>query len=112
MNVIPQVRMFFKAEGRANLFDMLRRIKTSARQTYTRCGTGSVVMFDYAESPLCTNGRFRISELTSNVPYAVRSTLRNDGKGLAKKIRIISVVYKTRAKLNCIIYIRKSQIVN
>ena len=69
--VIPQVRMFFKAEGRANLFDMLRRIKTYARQTYTRCVTGSVVMFDYAESPLCTNGRFRISELTSNVPYAV-----------------------------------------
>ena len=49
-------------------------------RTYTRCGTGSVVMFDYAESPMCTNGRFRISELTSNVPYAVRSTLRNDGE--------------------------------
>ena len=42
----------FKAEDRANLFDMLRRIKTSARQTYTRYGTGSVVMFDYAESPI------------------------------------------------------------
>ena len=54
MNVIPRVRMFFKAEGRANMFDMLRRIKTSARQTYTRYGTGSVVMFDYAESPMKT----------------------------------------------------------
>ncbi len=53
-NVIPQVRMFLKAEDRANLFDMLRRIKTSARQTYTRYGTGSVVMFDYAESPFET----------------------------------------------------------
>ncbi len=57
MNVIPQVR------------------------TYTRYGTGSVVMFDYAESPLCTNGRFRINELTSNVPFAVRSVLRNDNVG-------------------------------
>ena len=42
--------MFFKAEGRANLFDMLRRIKTSARQTYTRYEAESVVMFDCAES--------------------------------------------------------------
>ena len=56
-NVIPQVRMFLKAEDRANLFDMLRRIKTSARQTYTRYGTGSVVMFDYAESPISTQRR-------------------------------------------------------
>ena len=47
-------------------------------RTYTRYGTGSVVMFDYAESPIRTQRRFRISELTSNVPYAVRSTLRND----------------------------------
>ena len=51
-NVIPQVRMFFKAEGRANLFDMLRRIKTYARQTITRYGTGSVILFNYAESPI------------------------------------------------------------
>ena len=80
MNVIPQVRMFFKAEGRANLFDMLRRIKTSARQTYTRYGTGSVVMFDYAESPISTQRRFRTDRLTSNVPYAVRFVLRNDSK--------------------------------
>ena len=29
--------------------------------------------------------KFRISELTSNVPYAVRSTLRNDFSFLAKK---------------------------
>ncbi len=57
-------------------------------RTYTRYGTGSVVMFDYAESPLCPAGRFRISELTSNVPYAVRSTLRNDGFGLLGKTRI------------------------
>ena len=55
-------------------------------------------MFDYAESPLCTNGRFRISELTSNVSYAVRSTLRNDGKGVAKKSEF-SVVCKTRANI-------------
>ncbi len=53
-------------------------------------------MFDYAESPISTQMRFRISELTSNVPYAVRSTLRNDGKGLAKKSEF-SVVCKTRA---------------
>ena len=50
-NVIPQVRMLFKAEGRANLFDMLRRIKTYARQTITQYGTGSVLLFNYAESP-------------------------------------------------------------
>ena len=61
-------------------------------------------MFDYAESPISTQRRFCISELTSNVPYAVRSTLQNVGK----KIRIISVVCKTRAKTNkprrCYIY--------
>ena len=51
-------------------------------------------MFDYAESPISTQRRFRISELTSNVPYAVRSTLRNDGKG---DFRINSVVCKTTA---------------
>ena len=80
--------MFFKAEGRANLFDMLRRIKTYARQTITRYGTGSVILFNYAESPIETFSigdyslrfvkEFRINELTSNVPYAVRSVLRND----------------------------------
>ena len=32
----------------------------------------------YPKSPLCTNGRFRINRLTSNVPYAVRFVLRND----------------------------------
>ena len=72
--------MFFKAEGRANLFDMLRRIKTSAGQTYTRYGTGSVVMFDYAESPVCTERRFRINEFTRLVPAPVLSVLRNDRK--------------------------------
>ncbi len=50
-------------------------------------------MFDYAESPLCTIWRFRINELTSNVPFAVRSVLRNDN--VEAKIRIISVVCKT-----------------
>ncbi len=109
MNVIPQVRMFFKAEGRANLFDMLRRIKTSARQTYnlfdmlrriktsarqtyTRYGTGSVVSRSLSMSK-CGNPRgdcslrfaklqaaFRTDRLTSNVPYAVRFVLRNDSK--------------------------------
>jgi hypothetical protein len=48
-------------------------------RTYTRYGMWSVVMFDYAESPITSQRRllslFRISELTSNVPYAVRSTL-------------------------------------
>ncbi len=68
--------MFFKAEGRANLFDMLRRIKTSARQTYTRYEAESVVMFDCAESPM--KRRFRTDRLTSIVPYAVRFVLRND----------------------------------
>ena len=90
MNVIPQVRMFLKAEGRANLFDMLRRIKTSARQTYTRYGTGSVVSRSLSMSK-CGNPRgdcslrfaklqaaFRTDRLTSNVPYAVRFVLRND----------------------------------
>ena len=47
-------------------------------RTYTRYRMGSVVMFNCAESPISTQRRFRISELTSNVPYAVRSTLRND----------------------------------
>ena len=72
--------MFLKAEDRANLFDMLRRVKTSARQTYTRYGTGSVVMFDYAESPLSTKMRFRIDRLTRLVPTPVRFVLRNDVK--------------------------------
>jgi len=76
--VIPQARMFFKAESRANLFDMLRRIKTSARQTYTRYGTVSVVMFGYAESPINTHRRSRIDRLTRLVPAPVRFVLRND----------------------------------
>ena len=51
----------------------------------TRYGTGSVVktairnLLQYYRSR-----RFRISELTSNVPYAVRSTLRNDFPFLAE----------------------------
>ena len=49
-------------------------------RTYTRYGTGSVVMFDCAESPFSTQMRFRINELTSTVPCAVRSILRNDIK--------------------------------
>ena len=35
---------------------------------------------DYPKSPLCTNGRFRISELTRLVPTPVRSALWNDVK--------------------------------
>lgn len=37
-----------------------------------RCGD------NYPQSPMCTQRRFRINELTSTVPYAVRSILRND----------------------------------
>ncbi len=51
-------------------------------------------MFDYAESPISTQMRFRISELTSNVPYAVRSTLRNDGKWLAKNQIIKTIAFE------------------
>ena len=88
MNVIPQVRMFFKAEDRANLFDMLRRIKTSARQTYTRyvvsrslsvskCGnTQGDCSLRFAR----LQAAFRTDRLTSIVPYAVRFVLRNDSK--------------------------------
>ncbi len=76
--VIPQIRMFFKDEDRTNSFVMLRQKKHLRKQTYTRYRMGSVVMFNCAESPISTQRRFRISELTSNVPYAVRSTLRND----------------------------------
>ncbi len=47
-------------------------------RTITRYGTGSVILFNYAKSPISTKRRFRINELTSNVPYAVRSVLRND----------------------------------
>ena len=53
-NVIPQVRMFFEVEDRKNSFVMSRRKKHLQMQTYTRYGTGSVVMFDYAESPFET----------------------------------------------------------
>jgi hypothetical protein len=78
VTVIPQIRMFFKDEDRTNSFVMLRQKKHLRKQTYTRYRMGSVVMFNCAESPISTQRRFRISELTSNVPYAVRSTLRND----------------------------------
>ena len=70
--VIPQVRMFFKAEGRANLFDMLRRIKTSARQTYTRCGTGSVVSRSLSVVEVRQYTRRLLTsfrEAASSVPY-------------------------------------------
>ena len=44
----------------------------------TRYGTGSEVN-TVIRNLLCgTNGRFRINELTSTVPCAVRSILRND----------------------------------
>ena len=64
-------------------------------RTYTRYGMWSVVMFDYAESPISTQRRllslfrdfqFSISELTSNVPYAVRSTFRNDWQDINNMI--------------------------
>ncbi len=49
-------------------------------RTYTRYGTGSVVMFDYAESPSKNrfHWRFRIDRLTKLVPTLVRFVLRND----------------------------------
>ena len=50
-------------------------------RTYTRNGTESVVMFDYAESPLSTNRRFRTNEFTRLVPTPVHSVLRNDKWG-------------------------------
>ena len=80
--VIPQVRMFLKAEDRTNSFVMLRRKKHLRKQTLTRYGTGSVILFNYAESPVENDfrRRFRIDRLTSNVPYAVRFVLRNDNE--------------------------------
>ena len=50
-------------------------------RTYTRNGTESVVMFDYAESPISTQGRFRTNEFTRLVPTPVHSVLRNDKWG-------------------------------
>ena len=71
-------------------------------RTYTRYRMGSVVMFNCAESPISTQRRFRISELTSNVPYAVRSTLRNDSKGLAKFQLLVKLqLYIIDAPLYC-----------
>ena len=51
-------------------------------RTITRYGTGSVILFNYAESPVKNKlkRRFRTDRLTSNVPYAVRFVLRNDEK--------------------------------
>ena len=49
-------------------------------RTYTRYGTGSVVMFDCAESPSCTYMRFRTDRLTRLVPTPVHFVLRNDRK--------------------------------
>ena len=69
----------------------------------TRYGTESVVKTAIRNLLLCYySRRFRISELTSNVPYAVRSTLRNDGKG---DFRINSVVCKTTA-IFCLFSVR------
>ena len=51
-------------------------------RAHTRYGTGSVVMFDCAESP--TKRRFRTDRLTSIVPYAVRFVLRNDEERVKK----------------------------
>ena len=58
-------------------------------KTYTRYGTGSVVMFDCAESP--TKGRFRTDRLTSIVPYAVRFVLRNDEERVKKEYILFNV---------------------
>ena len=51
-------------------------------RTITRYGTGSVILFNYAESPTEKDfrRRFRIDRLTSNVPFAVRFVLRNDNE--------------------------------
>ena len=56
-----------------------------------RYGTGSVILFNCAESPVENvsigdyfvrlQATFRTSELTSNVPFAVRSAFRNDWLG-------------------------------
>ena len=90
--VIPQVRMFLKAEDRTNSFVMLRRKKHLRKQTITRYGTGSVISRSLSVSK-CGNmqgdcslrfarlqAAFRIDRLTSNVPYAVRFVLRNDNE--------------------------------
>jgi len=51
-------------------------------RTITRYGTRSVILFNYAESPVKNEfkRRFRTDRLTSNVPFVVRFVLRNDGK--------------------------------
>jgi len=68
----------------------LRALKGPQIRTYTRYGTGSVVMFDYAkrnslvkqseQSPSKNrfHWRFRIDRLTKLVPTLVRFVLRND----------------------------------
>ncbi len=50
-------------------------------RTITRYGTRSVILFNYAESPVKNEfkRRFRTDRLTSNIPFAVRFVLRNDG---------------------------------
>ena len=68
-----------------SLLVSLRELKVPQVRTITRCGTWSVILFNYAESPIETFSiedyslrfvkEFRINELTSNVPYAVRSVL-------------------------------------
>ena len=73
----------------------LRELKVPQVRTITRYGTGSVILFNYAESPIENVSigdyslrfvkEFRINELTSNVPYAVRSVLRNDPKAYNKR---------------------------
>ncbi len=69
-----------------SLLVSLRELKVPQVRTITRYGTGSIILFNYAESPIETFSigdyslrfvkEFRINELTSNVPYAVRSVLR------------------------------------
>ena len=68
----------------------IRRLVISEASRNTRYGTGSVVktavrnlLTDYYRTDYSLRfvREFRISELTSNVPFAVRSAFRNDMVG-------------------------------
>ena len=79
---------------------LINRLVISEASRNTRYGTESVVKTAIRNVAcnlakpasnllLCYySRRFRISELTSNVPYAVRSTLRNDFFIFSEKIII------------------------
>ena len=69
---------------------LINRLVISEASRNTRYGTESVVKTAIRNLLLCYySRRFRISELTSNVPYAVRSTLRNDFSFLAKNNNLV-----------------------